>query len=270
MTKKKVVFITGTSRGLGLALKERLSSAGHVVVGSSRTPEASSLDLALDITDEVACQKAIDEVVQKHGRLDVVINNAGMHLYGAALETSPVELRAQMELNFYGAVNVLQAAVPQMLDQGSGRIINVSSIGGRLATPFASAYNASKFALEGYTEALRAELAPFNVWVTNLEPGFINTGTTAQSIVSVAGSHPTFTEHRLRARAHMEEGSAKGVDLKTVAAKVERLLGSRRPPFRVSVDGMVTRLETLRFLLPSSVFARLLVANTAPGFPSGA
>lgn len=174
-----IVFITGTSRGLGRFLKQRLVQRGHTVVGCSRAPAQGSDDLRLDVTDASACEDALRWIKQRYGRIDAVVNNAGYHLVGAALETTPEELRAQMELNFFG------------------------SIGGVLASPFAAAYNASKFALEGYAAALRAECAPFGVHVSNLTPAFVRTGTHGRSPVATRGEHALFSPHRMKVLRHM-------------------------------------------------------------------
>jgi len=265
-----IIFITGTSRGLGLHLKQWLLARGHTVIGCSRAPASGSNDLAVDVTDPTACRRAVETIITAHGRLDAVINNAGYHLLGAATETTPEELRAQLELNFFGCVNVMQAVVPPMLAQAHGRIINVSSIGAVLATPFASAYNASKFALQGYSESLRAELRPFGVHVSNLIPGFINTGTHEGSVLPTRGQHPQFTPYRARIMDHMTAGGAAGIPMDRVAATVDTILTAAHPRFSYSVDGMASRLGWLKALMPSRVFEGIVSKQTAPGFEEGA
>jgi NAD(P)-dependent dehydrogenase (short-subunit alcohol dehydrogenase family) len=203
-------------------------------------------------------------VLAVEGRLDAVINNAGSHLVGAAIETSHAELRAQLELNLMGAVHLTQAALPHLLARRSGRIVNVSSVGGRFATPFTSAYAASKFALEGYMEALRLEVGPFGVWVTNLLPAYLATGTTETSIHAVNGSHPAFAEARGAAHRRMLRDGPRGLPLARVADVVARVLVAARPPFRVTVDGFATRLAVARALTPAVVFERLVLRQTAP------
>lgn len=265
-----IVFITGTSRGLGRFLKQRLVQRGHTVVGCSRAPAQGSDDLRLDVTDASACEDALRWIKQRHGRIDAVVNNAGYHLVGAALETTPEELRAQMELNFFGSVNVLRAAVPLMIEQRAGRLVNVGSIGGVLASPFAAAYNASKFALEGYAAALRAECAPFGVHVSNLRPAFVRTGTHGRSLVATRGEHALFSPHRMKVLRHMEAGGEKGVPMEAVARALERTLSARQPRFHDSVDGLAARLALLRVLMPQRMFEAIVVRNTAPGWPEAA
>lgn len=270
-TNHLVVLVSGTTRGLGRALRSALEVRGHTVYGSSRHADGSSpRELALDVRDPASCERAVGAILDREGRLDVLVNNAGSHLHGAALETSEAELRDQLELNFFGAVSLTRAALPSMLEQRSGRIINVSSVGGRFATPFTAAYSASKFALEGYMEALRLELSPFGVHVSNLEPGFLRTGTTEQSVVPVAQSHPLYGEARAATHASMLESGARGLPLERVVGVVEAILRDPAPRFRYSVDGLARRLAILRALTPASLFERLVVSQTAPAFARAA
>jgi NAD(P)-dependent dehydrogenase (short-subunit alcohol dehydrogenase family) len=260
------ILITGTTRGLGQFLRQHLVSAGHDVFGSGRgAVPHDSRSLVLDVTNPEDCQRAVQEVLARSGRLDVLVNNAGSHLLGAATETSDAELRAQLELNFFGAVNMLRAAVPQFISQRSGRIVNISSVGGLFATPFASAYSASKFALEGYTEALRFELQPFGVFVSNLEPGFLATGTTDVSVVPVQGRDVHLGAVRDQVFRHMQQQGPAGSSLQSVAQTVDEILKHKRPRLRYSVDGLATRLAVLRAVSPGAFFERMVVQQTAPG-----
>jgi NAD(P)-dependent dehydrogenase (short-subunit alcohol dehydrogenase family) len=266
----QVILITGTSRGLGREMRRHLSAKGHIVYGSARaSAPADANHLQLDVTDVAACQTAVSTVLEREGRIDVLINNAGSHLLGAALETTADELRAQLELNFFGSVNMIQAALPSMLESKHGRIINMSSTGGRLATPFTAAYCASKFALEGYTEALRLELLAHSVFVTNLEPGYLNTGTADQSIVQVRNDHALYAEARRAVWARMQADSKKGLPLARVTATIDRVIAAKRPKLRYTIDGLATRLEMLRALMPSGTFERTVITQTSPGLGRG-
>ena len=261
-----IVLITGTTRGLGAFLREHLTRAGHTVFGSGRQPiGGDERHLTLDVRDAASAQRAVDSVRERAGGLDVLINNAGSHLLGAAIETSEAELRDQLELNFFGAVNMMRAALPHLLSQRRGRIINVSSVGGRFATPFASAYAASKFALEGYTEALRLEVSPFGVFVSNLEPGFLATGTTDTSVVPVKAADSRFMKARQDVFERMLVDGPAGTPLSKVATVVDDILEAPRPAFRYSVDGLAGRLGWARALSPAATFERLVVKQTAPG-----
>jgi NAD(P)-dependent dehydrogenase (short-subunit alcohol dehydrogenase family) len=252
MGEPKIIFITGTSRGLGATLLAQLRAQGHTVYGSSRQPRGDAGTLTLDVTSTSSCQEAIECVVREHGRVDVLINNAGGHLLGAAVETSEQELREQLELNFFGAVRMTQAALPKMIERRGGKIINISSVGGRLATPFTSAYAASKFALEGYME-------------TNLEPSFIATGTATQSIYAVQSQAEPWAALRAAHHQHMLSQSGDGVRPERVAQAVSKIIEMSEPKLRYSVDGVLPRLMWLRALLPSARFEREVIKQTSPG-----
>jgi NAD(P)-dependent dehydrogenase (short-subunit alcohol dehydrogenase family) len=179
--KGKVWFITGTSKGFGRVWAEAALARGDQVAATAR--DVKSLDtlvqrfggqvaaLALDVTDKSAVHAAIGAAKERFGRLDVVVNNAGYGLFGAIEEISEAEARAQIETNLFGALWVTQAALPIMRAQGSGHIIQVSSIGGVNAFPTVGLYHASKWALEGFSQSLAAEVAPFGIKVTLVEPG---------------------------------------------------------------------------------------------------
>jgi NAD(P)-dependent dehydrogenase (short-subunit alcohol dehydrogenase family) len=179
--KSKVWFITGTSKGFGRVWAEAALARGDRVAATAR--DIKSLDtlvqrfgdqvaaLALDVTDKAAVHAAISAANARFGRLDVVVNNAGYGLFGAIEEISEAEARAQIETNLFGALWVTQAALPIMRAQGSGHIIQVSSIGGVNAFPTIGLYHASKWALEGFSQSLAAEVAPFGIKVTLVEPG---------------------------------------------------------------------------------------------------
>jgi NAD(P)-dependent dehydrogenase (short-subunit alcohol dehydrogenase family) len=177
----KVWFITGTSKGFGRVWAEAALARGDRVAATAR--EISTLQplvekygnsvvaLALDVTDKAAVTTAINAAHAKFGRLDVVINNAGYGLFGTVEEVSETEARAQIETNLFGALWVTQAALPVMRAQGSGHIIQISSIGGVNAFPTVGLYHASKWALEGFSQSLAAEVAGFGIKVTIVEPG---------------------------------------------------------------------------------------------------
>jgi NAD(P)-dependent dehydrogenase (short-subunit alcohol dehydrogenase family) len=255
MTKQKVVFITGTSRGIGRHLFEHLEKLGYIVYGSSRNGQSDQkYHLQLDVTNFESCQKSVERIIADQGRLDVLINNAGSHLTGASEETTLQEIDAQMQLNFYGAINMVKAVTPLFLEQKSGKIINMSSLGGLLALPFTSAYNASKFALEGYAESLRLELLPFGIYVSNLTPAYINSGTTDQSIIAPQSNHPLFSAYRHKMHQKMMADSNKGIPLETISGIIQKIIATPRPGFRYKVGRMSKLLTRLSFFLPEAIF----------------
>ena len=181
----QVWFITGASSGFGRAFAQYALDQGYsTAIGARRTGKLGEiarrasdrvLSLALDVNDPSQVETAAQMTLERFGRVDVVINNAGYGIVGAVEETSEAELRAQMETNFFGAVSVTRAFLPALRAQRSGAIVNISSLGGRLSVPGFGAYSASKFALEGISEALAQELRPFGVKVLIVEPGQFRT-----------------------------------------------------------------------------------------------
>lgn len=176
----RTVLITGCSTGIGNDLARRLALAGFTVIATARQPETLrglpvALTLPLDVTDPISVASATENVIRRFGHIDTLINNAGYALRGA-LEEVPVEdTQALFDVNVFGALRMIRAVVPQMRRQGSGRIINISSIAGKRSTPGNGAYSATKFALEALSDALRWELEPFGIQVVIIEPGSIDT-----------------------------------------------------------------------------------------------
>lgn len=174
----KVILITGCSTGIGRDLAQRLTKAGYRVIATARKVETldgvdTTLKLPLDVTNPASVEKAVAHVIQQLGRIDVLVNNAGYGVRGA-LEEVPVEQTQQMfDVNVFGVLRMIQAVVPHMRQQKSGRIINISSIAGKLPTPVNGTYSASKFALEALSDALGFELAAFGIRVVVVEPGVL-------------------------------------------------------------------------------------------------
>ncbi len=181
----KTYFITGTSSGFGRALAEAVLERGDQAVLTARKPASiddltrlypsTSLAVPLDVTDAEQRQSALTAALERFGRVDVLVNNAGQGSLGAAEEFSSEQLRSQMEINFFGAVELTRAFLPHLRAQKSGHILQITSIGGLAAVGGFSLYCAAKFALEGFSEALRDELAPLGVRVTIVEPGAFRT-----------------------------------------------------------------------------------------------
>jgi len=179
-----VWFITGAARGMGVDIAKAALAAGHSVVATARdatkVTEAignheNLLALSLDITDETAAINAAEAAVDRFERIDVLVNNAGNFYAGYFEEISPKQFRAQIETNFFGPLNVTRAILPTMRKQRSGHIITISSVAGLIGQEFTAAYAASKFALEGWMESLRHDVAPYGITTTIVEPGFFRT-----------------------------------------------------------------------------------------------
>ncbi|WP_309091678.1 SDR family oxidoreductase [Phenylobacterium sp.] len=184
MTDQKVWFVTGAGRGLGVDIVRQALAAGHSVVATGRAPERvlkavgrheNLLAVALDITDPAAAAAAAQAAIDRFGRIDVLVNNAGNFYAGHFENISPEQFRAQMETNFFGPLNVTRAILPGMRAQRAGQVITVSSLAGLVGQEFVVAYAASKFALEGWMESLRFDLEPFGIRTMLVEPGFFRT-----------------------------------------------------------------------------------------------
>ena len=176
----KVVLITGCSTGIGRDLAQRLSNAGYVVAATARKTETladipASLKLCLDVTEPDSVCRAVSQTIGEFGSIDVLVNNAGYALRGALEEIPVEEVQEMFDVNVFGALRMIREVAPHMRQQRSGRIINISSIAGKLSTPANGSYSASKFALEALSDALRIELASFGIHVIVVEPGAIKT-----------------------------------------------------------------------------------------------
>ena len=181
--KPKVVLITGASSGIGQACARHLARRGYQVFGTSRRPQAGAEEpfemIPMDVTDEDSVRQGVATVLARAGRLDAVVNNAGFGFGGAVEDTSIDEAQELFETNFFGTLRVCRAVLPHMRERRAGTIVNVSSLAGLIAQPFVGMYCATKFAIEGVTEALRMEVRPFGIHVVMIEPGDTRTGFTA-------------------------------------------------------------------------------------------
>lgn len=184
MTDNTVWFITGAGRGLGTDIAREALAAGHSVVATGRSAERvlhaigeheNLLTVALDITDQAAADAAAQTAVDRFGRIDVLVNNAGNFYAGYFENISPEQFRAQMETNFFGPLNVTRAILPLMRERRTGQVITVTSTAGLIGQEFCAAYAASKFALEGWMESLRYDLQPYGIRTMAVEPGFFRT-----------------------------------------------------------------------------------------------
>lgn len=260
MTDAPVVLITGTSSGFGKATAEHLAKRGYRVFGTSRQPAAAGgcayETLRMDVDDDESVQEGVRLVLERAGRIDVVVNNAGIGYGGSVEDTSLAEARAHLETNFFGAVRVCRAVLPAMRAQGSGKIINISSIAGAIGIPFQAFYSASKFALEGFSEALRLEVRPFGIHVVLIEPGDARTGFTAHRRRTAASlENPAYKGPCERALAVMEADERNGFPPERLAQVVERIIVARRPRARyVVAPAAQAAALALKKVLPEPLF----------------
>ena len=240
-----VVLVTGASSGIGQACAERLHDRGWTVVGASRrgTSSGAWTSVVMDVDRDDSVREGVDRLATRYGRLDAVVTCAGWGLAGSVEETPIEDARDQLETVFWGAVRVVQSALPIMRRQQRGRIVLMSSIGGVLGIPFQAFYSAAKFALEGYGESLAYEVAPFGIELTLVEPGNVRTGfTDARRDVLVEGGESAYAAAMAKAVGKMAEDEAGGVAPDKVAGVVQRVLEARRPPRRASVGKLDERV----------------------------
>jgi NAD(P)-dependent dehydrogenase (short-subunit alcohol dehydrogenase family) len=240
----QVFFLTGSSRGLGRQIAEAVLADGNRLVATARNPASLAdladrygsavLPVALDVTDPAAAQAAVTAGTGAFGRIDVVVNNAGYANLAAVEDISLADFREQVDANFFGVVNVTKAALPVLRAQGGGHIIQVSSVGGRLATPGLSAYQAAKWAVGGFSEVLAREVGPLGIKVTVLEPGGMRTDWAGSSMRVPPISEPYAPTVGVSAAMHGEIGSDDALgDPAKVAKVVLAVAGMAEPPLRL-------------------------------------
>ncbi|MEY9845440.1 oxidoreductase [Streptacidiphilus sp. MAP5-3] len=240
----KVWLVTGASSGFGRAITEAVVAGGDLVVAAARRTEL--LDdlvaahpgqveaLRLDVTDTAGAQAAVDSLVAKHGRIDVLVNNAGRGLVGAVEETTDAELRELMDLHFFGPVALTRAALPHMRRQGSGAIVQMTSMGGRFAFAGVGAYCGTKFALEGLSESLAAEVAPHGIRVLIVEPGAFRTGFAGSGALYQSEAMDAYQDTVGPVRAGLPGGAGQEAgDPAKAAAAILTALGAPEPPLRL-------------------------------------
>jgi NAD(P)-dependent dehydrogenase (short-subunit alcohol dehydrogenase family) len=256
----KVWLITGANSGFGLALTRAAVAAGDVVVAAARRPK--TLDalvvahpdqveaIELDVTDSARIDAVVADVVARHGRIDVLVNNAGRTHVGAAEETSDEELRSLFDVHVFGPATLTRAALPHMRAQRSGAIVQMSSIGGQMSFAGFAAYSATKFALEGMSEALAAEVEPFGISVLIVEPGSFRTGLFQASSVSPESTEYAATAGATRRMIQTSDGHQPGDPAKAAAA-ILTALAADHVPLRLplgadAVDAILGHLQDVR------------------------
>ena len=276
----KVWFITGASRGFGLELTRAALARGDRVVATARRPEtitaalgehANLLGVALDVTSEAQAIAAAGAAVARFGRIDVLVNNAGYGLLGAVEEASAQEVEQQFATNVFGVLTVTRAVLPQMRRQRSGRILNISSIGGYAAYPGWGVYGATKFAVEGLTEALHAELAPLGIHATAVEPGYFRTDFLENASLAVS---PRILDDYAASAGQVREAARRislnqPGDPQRLAQAMLALVESAHPPLRLPLgtDTLQTIRDKHAFVEAETSAWQALAAST--DFPQG-
>jgi short-subunit dehydrogenase len=261
---KKVILITGISSGFGKQTAELLAATGHIVYGTVRREAeiSSSINgLKLDLTEPDSLRQAVKTILGKEGRIDVLINNAGMHT-GGPIETSPVEnIKLQLDTNFLGMVNLTREVLPVMRQQGGGTIINFSSIGGLMGLPFQAFYSAGKFAIEGFSEALRMEVRQYNIKIVLINPGDFHTNNSAnrRNFLAPTGSDDPYQEQFLKTMAIIEKDEAGGWEPHVLAKKLVSIVETKNPHQRYIIASFEQKLAVaLKYILPGKLFMMIL------------
>jgi short-subunit dehydrogenase len=259
----KVVLITGISSGFGKATAEFLVRHGYLVYGTSRKKNDSGSVvniINMDITNTASVKEGVNGILNKEGRIDILINNAGMGISGAIEDVTNDEAKLQMDTNFYGMVHVIQAVLPAMRKQGNGTIINISSIGGLMGLPFQGFYAASKFAVEGMSESLRMELKQFNINVVLINPGdFFTNFTSNRQIISKAGNDSPYEAQFRKTLAVIEKDETGGLRPAKMAQKIFNILEKKKPCPRYIVSTFEQKLAVvLKYILPDAWFFKIL------------
>lgn len=252
----KVILITGASSGIGKATARQLKAAGNIVYGvSRRLDKMSDLQaegihtLQMDVTDETSMVNGVDHILNKEGKIDVLINNAGFGSYGALEDVPMQEAKYQLEVNLFGAARLIQLVLPSMIRHHYGKIVNISSIGGKVAMALGTWYHASKFALEGLSDSLRNEVRQFGVDVIVIEPGGIKTewaGIAADNLMNISGNgryKEMATRFAAGIRGNITSSSA---DPAVIADQIATAITAEQPETRYAAGFMADEILALR------------------------
>jgi NAD(P)-dependent dehydrogenase (short-subunit alcohol dehydrogenase family) len=260
----KIVLVTGASSGIGKAIAVFLSEKGMKVYGTSRKPKESHnlpfTFVALDVLNPDSIKKAIDFIVEKESKIDVLINNAGMWITGPIEDTPTDEMRKVFDTNLFGAIDVMKAVLPQMRKQKSGKIINVTSIAGYMGLPFRGIYSATKGALELVTEATRMEVKNFGIDIVNIAPGDFATNIAAgryhTPVFQKSAYKKVYQENLALMDAHVDSG----MNPNEMAKKVFKVINTKNPNVHYKVGGFMEKFSiVLKRVLPDKMYEKLLM-----------
>jgi NAD(P)-dependent dehydrogenase (short-subunit alcohol dehydrogenase family) len=260
----KVVLITGGSSGIGKSIGEFLHQRGFVVYGTSRNPEKvlnSVFPLvALDVRNAESIKNAVAKIIATSGRLDIVINNAGVGITGPLEEIPTEEIRNNFETNFFGPIEVMKAVLPQMRNQKSGLIINITSIAGYMGLPYRSVYSASKGALELITEALRMEVKSFGIEITNVAPGDFATNIVAgryhAPVIKDSAYEKVYGDVLATMNDHVDAGS----NPNEMAEAVFKIIQTNKPKVHYKVGAFMQKFSiVLKRALPDKMYEKMLM-----------
>ncbi|HAH56239.1 MAG TPA: short-chain dehydrogenase/reductase [Flavobacterium sp.] len=261
---EKVVLITGGSSGIGKSIGEFLHQKGFVVYGTSRNPERISNSvfplIALDVRNTDTIQAAVAKVIATSGRLDTVINNAGVGITGPLEEIPTAEIKNNFETNFFGPIEVMKAVLPQMRSQKSGLIINITSIAGYMGLPYRGVYSASKGALELITEALRMEVKSFGIQITNVAPGDFATNIASGRFHAPLLENSAYQIPYGNTLKLMDEHVDSGNNPNEMAEAIFKIIQNPNPKIHYKVGAFMQKFSiVLKRILPDKVYEKMLM-----------
>jgi len=261
---KKVVLITGGSSGIGKSVGEFLIQKGFIVYGTSRNSKNIKNHpfklISLNVNDTETILKAVEEVISNEGRLDILINNAGMGITGPIEETPTNEMRNVFNTNFFGAIDVMKAVLPQMRAQKSGLIINVTSIAGYMGLPFRGIYSATKGALEIVTEAIRMEVKSFGIEVTNVAPGDFATNIASGRYHTPVFETSPYKENYQNNLNLMDSHVDSGSDPIEMAKVIYKIINTSKPKIHYKVGGFMQKFSiVLKKIVPDTIYEKMLM-----------
>ncbi len=260
----KVILITGASSGIGKSTAAFLSNKNFKVYGTGRNPKKSNTDIfsliPLDVTNLDSIKKAIDYVIAKEGRIDVLVNNAGMGITGPVEDTPTEEMRKVFETNFFGAIDMMKAVLPTMRIQQSGLIINVTSIAGSMGLPFRGIYSATKGALELVTEATRMEVKKFGINLVNIAPGDVATNIAAGRYHTPVFENSAYKDSYQTNLDLMDTHVDSGMNPIKMAEKIFSIINSNQPKVYYKVGGFMEKFSiVLKRIVPSKIYEKLIM-----------
>lgn len=268
-----IILITGASSGIGYETAEKLAKEGHKVYGAARRMDkldslkgVGVVPIYLDITNQESCTKVVDTIIKHEGRIDVLVNNAGYGSYGAVEDVSLDEAQRQFDVNLFGVARLTKLVLPYMRKQKFGRIINVSSMGGRVTTYFGAWYHATKYALEAFSDALRMETKPFGIEVSLIEPGGIKTewGFIAADHLADSAKGGAYELAAEKASSGMKKQYSGNMmsNPKIISKAISKAVNSRKPRPRYLIGFGAKPIVFLHTILPTRLFDWMMMHSS--------
>lgn len=267
---KKVVLITGASAGMGKETVKLLLESGYIVYGAARRIEMmedirkqGAKILKMDMADEVSLEAGVDQIIKDEGRIDVLVNNAGFGSYGSVEDVPLSDAKYQLEINLFGLARLTQLVLPHMRGQRSGKIVNVTSIGGRIATPLGGWYHASKYAVEGLSDSLRLEVKQFGIDVILIEPGGIKTewgGIATESMQKISGTtaYRQQVESAMKITKKANENNAEPI---IIARLIKKAITVNKPKARYAAGYMAGMMLLMKKWLSDRMFDHIILSQ---------